>query len=234
MICLRCRGLGMIGGCPDCGKSRENQTQNIPEQLPDEVCESVCIPDYFKGIKWDKQIFLNSHKDEYAVSSLERYAEILTRMHNIFSSGNIPNKSCLITAHGGMGKLTWAYSCMQEALKHGHTVMPILDNTQYKRLNIISSDRISSRYLKQYSFTIDKYNNADVVFLTIDPDNFQGSFRTVESLISKRSRLGKQTFIISRFSSAQMSILDYDHSFESTLTVHPGRDKNKYLEIIGG
>lgn len=98
----------MIGGCPDCGKSRENQTQNIPEQLPDEVCESVCIPDYFKGIKWDKQIFLNSHKDEYAVSSLERYAEILTRMHNIFSSGNIPNKSCLITAHGGMGKLTWA------------------------------------------------------------------------------------------------------------------------------
>ena len=32
----------MIGGCPDCGKSRENQTQNIPEQLPDEVCESVC------------------------------------------------------------------------------------------------------------------------------------------------------------------------------------------------
>lgn len=67
----------MIGGCPDCGKSRENQTQNIPEQLPDEVCESVCIPDYFKGIKWDKQIFLNSHKDEYAVSSLERYAEIL-------------------------------------------------------------------------------------------------------------------------------------------------------------
>lgn len=224
----------MLGGCPSCGKSIAEESDVFSELVSDEVLETIAIPSFYKGVVWNKQTFLSAHKDDLASSSIERYAELLTRIHNIFSSGKIPNKSFIITAHSGMGKLTWAYSCMQEALRNGFTVMPILDNTQYKRLSIISSDRITSRFLKQYSFSIDEYNNADVVFLAIDPDNFQGSYRTVSSLAYKRARLGKQTFIISRFTTAQMSILDYEDNFKTTLTVQPGRDRNKYFEVIGG
>lgn len=233
MKCLQCRDRGMIGGCPACGAVVDNIVLEAPV-VTEKIKANVDIPEFYKGNIWSKQTFLNSHKDSLAVSTLERYAELLTRIYNIFSSGKIPGKSFMIYASNGMGKLTWAYSCMQEAIKYGYSVMPIIDNTQYKRLNIISSDRISSKYLKQFPYSIDEYNNADVVFISIDPDNFQGSFRTVESLLSKRARLGKQTFILSRYSTAQMSTLDYDNTFDNTLAVQPGRDRNKYLEVIGG
>lgn len=233
MKCLQCRDKGMVGGCTVCGKILEGLEFEVPA-VTEQVKSNTDIPDFYKGNTWSKKVFLDSHKDSLAVSTLERYAELLTRIHNIFSSGKIPGKSFMIYASNGMGKLTWAYSCMQEALKHGYTVMPIIDNTQYKRLNIISSDRMTSKYLKQIPYSIDEYNNADVVFITIDPDNFQGSYRTIESLLSKRTRLGKPTFILSRFSTAQMSLLDYGDSFSKTLAVQPGRDRNKYLEVIGG
>ena len=129
--------------------------------------------------------------------------------------------------------MTWAYSCMQEALKHGHSVMPIIDNTQFKRLNIISSDRISSKFLKNMKYTIDDYLAADVVFMTVDPDNFQSSYRTIDSLLSKRARLGLPTFVLSRYTIAQMSLLDYEGTFKSVVSKQQ-QDRNKYVVVIGG
>lgn len=232
MTCLTCRDQGLPGGCPTCGKT--SVFEQVPEvPLTEAKLSYVCIPGYYKDQKWDKETFLSTHKDAPSQVLLERYAENLQRILAIFTSGGIPNKSFFVIAPRGMSKVTWAFSCMTEALKHGHTVMPMIDNTQFKRLNIISSDRISSKFLKNIGYTIDDYLVADVVFLTIDPDNFQSSYRTVDSLLSKRSRLGKPTFVISRFSIEQMSLLDYENTFSSVVS-RQQQDRNKYVVIIGG
>lgn len=231
MICLLCRDKGTLGGCPSCGKSISLERPAV--EVPEETLQDLSIPEYYFKNRWSKQILLDSHKDIEASSALEHYAENLSRIHSIFCRGQIPNKSFIVIAQQGMSKMTWAYSCMQEALSHGFSVVPILDNTQYKRLSIISSDRMSSKIAKQ-SYSIEDYNTADVCFLTVDPDNFQGSYRTIESLLSKRARLGKQTFILSRFSLTQMALLDYTNSFATTTSTGALKDKNKYLEVIGG
>lgn len=232
MTCLTCRDLGLPEGCPSCGKT---SVFNEPETIPvtEKKMDFVCIPEYYRDQKWSKETLLDTHKDAVSQVLLEKYAETLDRIYNIFRSGAIPNKSFFVIAQRGMAKMTWAYSCMYEALRHKHTVMPIIDNTQFKRLNIISSDRISSKFLKDIDYTIEQYLSADVVFLTVDPDNFQSSYRTIDSLLSKRARLGLPTFVLSRFSVAQMSLLDYDNSFASIVS-RQQQDRNKYVVIIGG
>lgn len=231
-LCLTCRGKGMLGGCPSCNQTIEVNVPTI--SLEPEVLDDCAIPSYYRNMTWSKQILLDTHQDVQSKGLLERYAEQLTRIYDIFSRGDIPNKSFFVIAPKNMGKQTWAYCCMQEALKHSHTVVPIIDNTQYKRLNIISSDRISSKFLKEQSYTIEDYNTADVMFMTVDPDNFQASYRTLESVLSKRSRAGKATFVISRYTLEQMSLPDYTNTFSKNIQATQLQDRNKYVVIIGG
>lgn len=231
-LCLTCRGKGLLGGCPACGK--ELPTEAPVKLLEPQILEACAIPSHYQGLTWSKQAFLDSHQDAKAKNLVERYAEQLTRIYTIFCKGEIPNKSFFVIAPKNMGKQTWAYCCLQEAMRHSHSVVPIIDNTQYKRLNIISSDRINSKYLKNQDYTIDDYNTADVMFLTIDPDNFQSSYRTVESILSKRSRAGKPTFILSRYTLEQMSLPDYTGTFSRNIVATQLQDRNKYTLIIGG
>lgn len=232
MHCLTCRDKGLLGGCPSCGKTAEFSTEE--REVPAEVFDAVAIPEYYRGNIWSKQTLLDTHPDILAKAKLEHYAEALTRIYNIFSSGQLPTKSFMVVASSCMGKMTWAYACMQEALKHGHSVVPIIDNTEFKRLNIISADRITSKFLKSYANTIEDYLTADVMFMTIDPDNFQSAFRTVSSVLSKRARYGKPTFIISRYSLEQISLLDYTQQFSKDVVAKQQQDRNKYLVVIGG
>lgn len=231
-VCLTCRGNGLLGGCPTCGKTISLDTPATTVEPA--VLESFAIPEYYQNLCWSKQILLDTHQDVRSQGSLERYAEQLTRIYNLFSRGEIPNKSFFVIAPKNMGKQTWAYCCLQEAIKHSHSVVPIIDNTQYKRLNIISSDRISSKFLKNQSYTIEDYNSADVMFMTVDPDNFQSSYRTIESVLSKRSRAGKATFILSRYTLEQMSLPDYTNTFSKNVLATQLQDRNKYVLIIGG
>lgn len=230
MICLTCRGQGMVGGCPSCGKDIVVETA-VP--LADEELDTMAIPKYYQTVTWSKKALIDSHQGVSAQSALERYAETLDRMYKIFCSGGIPSKSCIVVASHGMGKMTWAYSCMMAAMKHGYSVVPILDNTQYRRLSVLSSERMYSKVLKQ-AYSIEDYNQADVMFMCIDPDNFQGSYRTVDSVLSKRARLGKPTFILSRYSIKQMSLLDNTGSFNSSVEAKAEQDRNKYVLVIGG
>lgn len=232
MKCITCRDVGIIGGCPSCGKTAQFSTES--RTVSDDVLDAVAIPDYYKGNIWSRDTLIKTHPDVTAKTKLEHYATTLTRIHDIFSSGSIPNKSFMVMASPGMGKLTWAYSCMQEALKHGHIVVPIIDNTQFKRLSIISSDRMNSKFLKTLNYTIEDYLNADVMFMTVDPDNFQSAYRTISSLLNKRARAGKSTFILSRYSLEQISLVDYTQQFTKDIQAKPQQDRNKYLVVIGG
>lgn len=232
MQCLTCRDKGMLGGCPSCGKTAQFSTE--PREVSDEVLDAVAIPEFYKGNKWSGQTLIDTHGDVTARAKLEQYAKMLTRIHDIFSSGSIPNKSFMVVSSPGSGKLTWAYSCMQEALKHGHSVVPIIDNTQFKRLSIISSDRMTSKFLKTQQYGIEDYLTADVMFMTIDPDNFQTAYRTVSSVLNKRTRAGKPTFIISRYSLEQISLMDYTQQFTKDIQAKQQQDRNKYLVLIGG
>lgn len=231
-ICLTCRGNGLLNGCPSCGKTVSFDAPVTTVEPA--VLKSFAIPEYYQNLCWSKQILLDTHQDMRSKGSLERYAEQLTRIYEMFSRGEIPNKSFFVIAPKNMGKQTWAYCCLQEAIKHSHSVVPIIDNTQYKRLNIISSDRISSKFLKNQDYTIEDYNSADVMFMTVDPDNFQSSYRTIESVLSKRSRAGKATFILSRYTLEQMSLPDYTNTFSKNVLATQLQDRNKYVLIIGG
>lgn len=232
MVCLTCRGKGLAGGCPACGKTFDVETPSVID-VPKEKLDLVQIPDYYKDKVWSKQVFLNTHRDFKSQMLLEKYAETLNRIYDIFSCGRIPNKSFIVIASRGMGKLTWAYSCIRESLNHGFTAMPIIDNTQFKRLNILSSDRMNSPYLKTMSYSIEQYLAADVVFVEIDPDNFQASYRTLDSILSKRARMGLSTFILSRYTIEQLSWADYSNTF-SEVVARQQQDWNKYLTVIGG
>lgn len=231
MICFHCRDLGMPEGCPECGKVLQTAHAVAAEVTPAQQ-KSLGIPEYYQDKIWDKTILEKSYVNASSDMLFQKYTTQLTRIYDMFAAGRIPQKSFIVIAPRNSGKLVWAYSCIKQALAHGYTATPIIDNTQLKRLNIISSDRISSKFLKQVPYSIEDFLYSDVVFLTIDPDNFQTSYRTIDSIINKRARCGKPTFILSRYSLSQMSLLDYTDSF-SDVVYKPLEDANKSLVVIG-
>lgn len=233
--CFVCRDEGKPGGCPACGKVLYPNGQPAVEVTPELLEEAKCpIPDTYMHRTWDSSILMNTFPELQKSRIFTQYVSQLDKIYNIFASGHLPNQSVMIIAPRRRAKLTFAYCCMKQALSYGYTVAPILDTSELKRLNILSADRYFSKELKELDYTIESIIDADVMFLTVDIDNFQSSYRTIDTFVNKRARRGKSTFILSRYTVEQISLTDYNDTFDSIIDKTRMQDKQKYLGLIIG
>lgn len=229
--CLFCRGKGMPTGCPKCGKQSGMRPQSV--EITDEIIFNHAIPDQYKDVYWNESIIRSDYQGLADNRGFQAYLAKLAKVYDIFAKGGIPKQSLLVMAPRRFGKVTWAYSCMKQAIAHGYSVAPLLDNTQYQRLNVLCSERPNSRYIKKLGCQIEDVDFADVVFLTVDKANWAGAFRTLDSLIDKRTRIGKPTFIISRFSMIEMTRSDpFDNVAAGFIDTARRENLVKYPSII--
>lgn len=221
----------MPGGCPKCGK--ECGTRQVVQDVTPEVIQHMAIPEQYKDAYWNEEIIRADYEGLLQNYAFTSYVAKLSRVYDIFSKGGIPKQSLIVMAPRRFGKVTWAYSCMKQSVMHGYSVAPLLDNTQYLRLNVLCSERPNSRYIKKLGYQIEDVDFADVVFITVDKCNWAGAFRTLDALIDKRTRMGKPTFVISRFSLIEMSRADmFNDSVSGIVDTSRRNNTIKYPSFI--
>lgn len=228
--CMSCRGKGLPGGCPTCGK--DSTAMKVVSEITDEMLEELAIPVAYKNIEWNPDILISDHPKYKDSTEFKRYVGILTSCISACKSGFLPKKSILVVAPEGMGKRTFAYSVMKECVKLGKHTCSIIDTTQYRRQNIICSERPFSKMSGEFPNTLEQIHNADVLFITVDHLSYGNSLRVIGQLCDRRSRVSKPTIILSRYSPSQMCYLDRDFSDDNFINYQNKVDYLKYPSLI--
>lgn len=228
--CYRCKDKGEFGGCPVCGKTISLGAKGATV-VTTELLEKNAIPTEYQDILWDKKLLEATHPLKMGNPDFTKYCEQLTKIYEIFQKGELPQQSAIIIAERGMGKMTLAYTCMKQALQHGYTVCPVLDNTQIKRINELSSDNPKSYALYRQP-RIEDLLYSDVVFITVDKDRYSTALRTIESIIDKRARLGSATIVITRYGLDTMSQFEKKDSYQTLQETTRSYNNKKYPAII--
>lgn len=231
VTCYTCSGVGIKGGCPECGKDLKEITKIFSDIPSDSTINSGKIPEEYINMAFEGIKLIDSHKQLEFNDKFQRYVNQLEKVLQIFESGKIPNQSAIFIADRGFGKRIFAYNCLKFAARNGYSICPIIDNTELKRLSIISSDNYKSSYLYN-KLSIDEILTSDVLFITVDCDNYGTALRTIESIMDKRCRFNKPTFVISRFSLSQMSVFDKDSEYISLIENTRQVNNKKYPVII--
>ena len=231
-MCGTCAGLGFLDRvCPECGfdgKSVPLTKQDVTSLVLE--LEKCNVPRNYFGKNWSSDIFWVSHNNSRGNRLVESYVSQLEKVHEIFSSGQLPNRSVLFLAPSGHSKLTWAYSCMQHALKAGFKVAPMLDTLEIKRLFILSSE-MPSRVMTGIDY--ETYISADVCFFTvIKSEQRRNSFSVIQDLLDKRNRRGLTTVGLSRYSISEISSWDRSGDFRKITVPQPEENLFKVPAII--
>lgn len=205
MRCIKCGGLGKPKGCPSCGV--DSLKLNIPLDKKERFitsCRFKSIPDIYIGKLWSSDVVLNSNPDRAKDLKFKDYVKALNKINNTFIEGKFYHKSLFISAPSKMSKTVFACSCMQIAQKHGYTVAPFLDTLEVKRLLVLSSENPSFKLYGWIDY--DKYITSDVLFLSVTKtDYFSDSLTIILEILSRRSRMGLPTYILSKFTLKEIS-----------------------------
>ncbi|MDU8988514.1 MAG: hypothetical protein E7H54_04975 [Clostridium perfringens] len=237
-FCTKCGNKGLLNEkCPVCGrirKSNSNVQDNPISSLGIEIQadrKNKIIPTYYQNKVWDINIVKDDHRSKFDVDATFRgVLSTMQKVHDSFSKGLLPTKSLIIIAPQRMSKVTWAYSCMNQAYQHGLTVAPLLDSLEFKRLSVLSAE--NPKYKFNGVTDYDNYINADVLFLTIVKNEYcTEAFSVIIDLLDKRSRRGVPTFIISRFPIEVLSQRDYTNSFQDIVDYTGNNNDLKYPVI---
>ncbi len=220
--------------CPECGKQYKASANVLLEVKPSEEfiqsAKELSIPDFYIGKTWNAERLRKDNQDIIGDLTFQRYIQQLSKIHDIFSDGRIPNKSGIIIAPPRMSKMLWAYSCMQQALEHGYTVNWLLDTIELKRLLVLAGDKPDYKLYNKISY--DDYIMADVCFITVTKTEYRyDSYSTILEIIDRRSRKGLSTFVISRFDLKQLARRDYDKHFLA-IRDYNGHDNDLKFPVI--
>lgn len=207
-FCIQCGGYGLYGEeCPRCGKSRKAlQLSRIGEQeieMLEQRMDYVSIPDNYKGVEWSYDIFWSCHPefidDEGRKDrELDSKVDFLTKVNSLYGQGALPPASIIYVSPPHMGKMVWAYSCMQHALKNGYTVAPIYDTLELA--GFLSAGSRNPRYRLYNKLTLEEYMLTDVVFITVSKTDYRKEAHyVIREILDRRARLGKGTNFISEF-----------------------------------
>ena len=221
--------------CPECGRQwgKKPQSQKTEEEKYEavKVAESRDIPKEYIGVEWSRELLEKDKKKIVNDLNFRRYCNQLEKIHDLFSNGFVPNKSAIIMAPPGYSKVTWAYSCMQQALESKHSVTWLLDTIEVKRLLVLASE--NPRYRLYNKINYDDYIMSDVCFITVTKTEYNAdSFKVIQEILDRRSRKGLATFVISRFDLADMSRHDYKHHFKAIMDLQGNQNPLKYPAII--
>lgn len=202
MICSVCGDYGLPDGCPDCGKTDSPSIELKEFKKPEKFitrCEFNLIPHEYIGIKWDKNYLIADHEDLVNNIGFQRFIDQCSKFHQVFENGQIVNMSFYFYAPPGFGKDVLAFSCMQFAQKVGRKVAPFLDTTDVKRLLILGAENPTYKVLGRIDY--DSYLSSEVLFVTVTKTTYlKEAYMTLVELLSKRSRLGLPTYILSEYS----------------------------------
>ena len=156
--------------------------------------------------------------------------EQLEKINGVFAGGQVPAKSAIIIAPAGYSKMVFAYSCMQHAATAGFSVAPILDTVELKRFLTLAGD--NPQYKLYNKLTYEDYIMSDVLFVTVTKlPAHEWAYQSVEEILDRRTRKGLSTFVISRFSLAEISKKDYSNQF-SAIALAMSADSMKYPAVI--
>lgn len=235
MICEVCGDYGMPNGCPKCGKDDAPSIDLNEFKKPEKFitrCEFKLIPHEYIGIKWDKSYLLVDHEDLEKNVSFLRFVEQCEKFHDIFANGQLVNKSIYFYAPPGFGKDVLAFSCMQFAEKCGRTVAPFLDTTDVKRLLILGAENPKYKVLGRIDY--DSYLSSEVLFVTVTKTTYlKEAYTTLIELLSKRSRLGLPTYILSEYGVGDLTKDAVGYSKNKFLNASVNVNELKYPAIIG-
>lgn len=234
--CYECGGYGKTGGCPKCGKD-DSPTIDLEEvKQPEKFiskCEWNLIPQEYIGIEWQRQYLEVDHEAHLANPNFRAFLDQCEKFHNVFKNGKLVNKSVLFFAPPVFGKDFLAFSCMQYADKAGFRVAPFLDTTDVKRLLILGGENPKYKILGRIDY--DKYLTSEVVFVTVTKTPYiEEAYETILELLSKRSRLGLPTYILSEYSEEELSKRHYNKFNRNKFSnVSVRINELKYPAVIG-
>lgn len=231
MKCFTCGDVGLVGGCPACGKTLGEEVKETTSFFTEEAYHELHIPDNYKGIEWSKRKLQVAHPEMSNNASFARYCDTLEKVLEEFKYGRIPDQSALIIANKGFSKEIWAYTCMRYAQNAGYSVVPYLDTSELKFINIATSTGLYNKELKSYPSMME-IMESDVMFVTVDCDNYGTALRTLDSLLSKRARRSKSTFIVSRASVRQMCWYESTQNYMAYLEPTRSIDNRRYPVIV--
>lgn len=241
--CFTCGNHGFNDkSCPECGREARNKSLNLSyAENTNELVkkfDNALIPSKYHGIFWSKETLDADNHDKiskynetgYDDYLFQRYSAQLEKVNMIFVNNQIPHKSAIIIAPAGYSKMTFAYSCMQRAINAGFTVAPLLDTTEVKRALILASENV--RYKINGYVSYDDYISSDILFVTVTKlYNYGEAYQVLQELFDRRARRGLSTFVISRFSIAEISKADKAGGFKAILKENEV-DNFKYPAII--
>lgn len=238
--CTACGRRGPAKGddpCPKCGRYRKglNLTAMNPVEVEHFVEKSgrLGIPPEYIGSPWSPALFWASHGEvsDIEKAKLTNFMDKLKDIHDGFAAGELPKKSVMVIAPSNYSKVTWAYSCMQLALKHGRSVAPLLDTAEANRILTVMSQ--VPKFKMYGSITVEDYLTKEILFVTVAKSYLHTqAYQVILDLLSKRSRKGLATFIISSYSIEQMSSEDWNGEFKRILDFRVGENKLKVPQII--
>lgn len=201
--CSDCGNHGQEGGCPTCGR-QENQItlQDIDQKEVKQFLSRssyINIPEQMIGVDWSKAVFWESKPSDMKKDKwLQTYVDSLDKVHDMFRSGLIYGQSLMVISPPTFSKETWAFSCMQNALFHKHSVAPLLDTFECKRLLVLSGE--NPHYKLNHKYGYDDWITADVMFVSITKTQYcrEASF-VIRELLTRRSRQGLGVIFLSEY-----------------------------------
>jgi len=117
-ICTKCSGLGTIDGCSSCGTY--NYTNHVDTKSLEE--SPFEIPMYYRKNIWDS-LKLRIGENEHCNAILKVLDQLVTQV----AKGTKVASSYAIFLPYGHGKKTAMFTIIQQYLKHGYTVAPVVD-----------------------------------------------------------------------------------------------------------
>ena len=205
--CTECgnREESLTVTCPSCG--REPKKLNLHALSDFEAgrlvarAKTLGVPEQYLANVWSEEKFWRNHleyqnPDTGKYQPLDYYVKQLTGVFNIFANGRIPGQSGLIISPATYGKSTWAFSCMQMALKHGFTVAPLLTTLEAQRVLVMGAHKPDFKLDKQVTF--EEYIYADVLFLSVSKlEYYKQAYAVIREIADMRSNKGLGYFILS-------------------------------------
>lgn len=233
--CYYCNDMGTPEGCIHCG--RKAGEVSYDDLRPSEVIKreskfkSVLIPEYYRKTEWSSEVFWKSKSGLKSDMALQRFIGTLQSVYDMFVLGTVPNKSGIFIAPNGFGKCTFAYSCMKQALLHGHSVLPLTDTMDIKRLFVSSTTKPDFKLY--YKWNLDDYVLKDVLFITVIQSRLNyDAYLTIADIVNKRSRFDKPTFIISEFTLKEISRWDDNKNYTNLNTATESDNPLKFPLVV--
>lgn len=231
MECFKCRDRGAPGGCEECGRTLGKEGSQEVEVTEEHLKENH-IPEFYLTSSWDPDLLKREHPHLEGDRNFLNYVGQLDRIFKIHQSGQLSHTSAIIMAKHRMAKQTLAFHCMKQALGHGYTVAPLIDNTEYRRCNNLSAEMPYSKYLKQLPYSIEQLIHSDVCFMKIDEANSATAFRDIISLVDKRSRNNRATFVLVSQQIRDITAADWEGRFGSLVDASRTNNPFKYPVLV--